>query len=259
MGGGVRELGARDQGGQEDGLGGLGVDPDALAGAGVGLGRTVRSEDLDVDDGRGVVGVGEVDVVLAPLGRAHRGEPEVGAGCGAADAEHAAGPADRDLGGQLRGPAGGEDPVGAAGEGGGVGAAGGGPDGLARLLGFQHRLGVLGRAEQPGRSLALAGGRAGSEGRVRGLGDVRGAGPRAHQQGPLHRHPGGGRRLAVGRLPVGGGCGEGGDAGEGGQGRGHRRQRQGCALLHCWGLPSGRGSCGAWGWWGSYGWYGSYG
>ena len=58
--------------------------------AGVGLERAVLAVQLDVGDGRGVVRVGEVDVVLAVLGGGRAGEPEVGVGRGAADAEQAA-------------------------------------------------------------------------------------------------------------------------------------------------------------------------
>ena len=127
------------QRGEQNGNARLGGDRDALAG--VGLEGAVRAEEVDVGDGRGVVGVGQMDVVLTVLGRGRAGEPEVGVRRGAAGAEQRAADAAGDLGGLLGRPARGQQAVGRAGERGRVRAVGGRGDRLARLLQGEDGLG----------------------------------------------------------------------------------------------------------------------
>ncbi len=164
VGGDVGGGGVGGEGGQQYRHAGPGGDTDAVGE--LGLEGAFWAVQLDVDDGGGVVGVGEVDVVAAVLGRGHPGEPEVRVRCGAAQAEQPAGATRRDQGGLLGGPAGGEAAGGQADEGGGGGAVGlrgdrcaggrGGEDGLVRrrvplrpcllvLLVLPVRGGLLGR------------------------------------------------------------------------------------------------------------------
>ncbi len=240
-------------------------DGDVLAGGGLQL--AVLAAQVEVDDGRGVVGVGEVDVVLAVLGGADAGEPEVGVGRRAGQAEQAASVAGRDAGGLLDGPAGGQGAVGGPGEGGRVRAVRGRGDGRAGLLQGRDGVGARLRAllplagallalvarralavrllagrcgQQPGgaRGTGLAARSLRSEGGVRGVADLRRGGRRAEQRGPFDGPPGG----ALGRggaLPVGGG--DGGDTGDRAERRGRADQGHDGAL-HCWSLPSRRGS-----------------
>ncbi len=129
------------QGRQQHGDGGARRDGDALPGGR--LEPAVGAEQLQVDDGGGVVGVRQMDVVLAALGGARAREPERRVGRRARRAVQPAAAARAHGRGLLRGPAGRERAVGGAEEGGGVGAVRGGGDGPAGLLQGEHGLGGI--------------------------------------------------------------------------------------------------------------------